>query len=136
MNEEIFKIQKNDDVTFDNIHVLDGIEVGTCTICNLTTPIDGHICMTSIDEDNSKDFKTEIAEFRKENYVDLNDGQIRYINTLYNQQHIKYHRGFFKNIVTKAQKTRTLSKKEYTQLMYLLKNGKSIYEDGVLPKNY
>jgi hypothetical protein len=43
---------------------------------------------------------------------------------------------FFKSIWNQAKSKRSLSKKQWTELEFLLRNGKSRYESGSLPNNY
>lgn len=67
-----------------------------------------------------------------QNYVTFDDNQIKRLTTLYNFQHIKYHQGFFKNIFDKLVKDKKLTKKQYDEFKFLLDNGRSKYEAGVL----
>ena len=75
-------------------------------------------------------------EYSSENII-FNDGQIQRAETLWNSLHFKYRSNkFFTNLFDKMKNQRTLSKKQWNELNYLLTNGKSRYESGILPKNY
>jgi hypothetical protein len=43
---------------------------------------------------------------------------------------------FFSNVWQQMRSKKSLTKKQWTELEYLLKNGKSRYEAGILPTNY
>lgn len=66
------------------------------------------------------------------NFVEFEDSMIKRWTTLYNMQHIKYHSGFFKSIFDQLIKNKRLTKKQYDEFKFLLDNGKSRYEAGVL----
>lgn len=65
--------------------------------------------------------------------ITFTDDQIKYVMQRYNTLHSKYHNdNFFAPMVKKLQKNKKLSKKQNDQLQFLIKNGKSMYEAGVL----
>lgn len=67
-----------------------------------------------------------------QNFITFDDNQIKRLTTLYNFQHIKYHQGFFKSIFDKLVKDKKLTKKQYDEFKFLLDNGRSKYEAGLL----
>lgn len=82
-----------------------------------------------------------VLEFKQFKFINENlnmsvtytDDQIKYVMQRYNSLNIKYHNdNFFAPMVKKLQKDKKLSKKQNDQLQFLLKNGKSMYEAGVL----
>lgn len=65
--------------------------------------------------------------------MEFSENRVKTLLILFDQQHIKYHNNsFFKSIVNKLKKKKTLTKKQYDQLIYLLTHGKSMYEDNML----
>lgn len=124
MNENIIKLQKHN--SFINING----DNGQCTVCNKVDNINTHFCMELIEENNET--FTNLNDF-KNDMVELNDGQINYINTLFKQQKQKYiNNSFFKSIVNQANTNKKLTKSQYNQLIYLLQKGRTMYEDGIL----
>lgn len=64
------------------------------------------------------------------------DSEIEYYQKLWDWLHQKYrYNQFFLKLWEQAKTKRYLSKKQWSQLEYLLKNGKSQYEAGILPSN-
>lgn len=75
-------------------------------------------------------------EYSSDNII-FNDGQIQRAETLWNSLHFKYtNNKFFANLFNKMRTQRSLTKKQWAELNYLLTNGKSRYESGNLPPNY
>ncbi len=69
------------------------------------------------------------------NFVELADTQITYYNSRFKNSglHVKYTTSkFWTGIMSSINKTKKISERQKTQLDYLLKNGKSMYEAGVL----
>lgn len=65
------------------------------------------------------------------------EGEISYYQRLWDFLNEKYRRNkFFSNIWEQAKAKRSLSGKQWSELEFLLKNGKSRYEAGILPHNY
>lgn len=63
--------------------------------------------------------------------------EINYYQKLWDWLPEKYrYNKFFSSLWEKAKEKRSLSQKQWTQLEFLLKNGKSQYEAGILPSNY
>jgi hypothetical protein len=69
--------------------------------------------------------------------VEFNEGQISRAKSLWNTLNIKYTTNpFFLKVYNKMQSKKHLTKKQWIELDFLLKNGKSRYDSGILPKNY
>jgi hypothetical protein len=65
------------------------------------------------------------------------EDEIVYYEKLWNWLPQKYrYNQFFLKLWNQVKLKKNLSKKQWTQLEYLLKNGKSQYESGNLPSNY
>jgi hypothetical protein len=65
------------------------------------------------------------------------DDEINYYQKLWDWLPEKYrYNRFFSSLWDQAKMKRSLSQKQWTQLEFLLKNGKSQYEAGILPSNY
>jgi hypothetical protein len=65
------------------------------------------------------------------------DAEIAYYEKLWNWTNVKYHNNkFFSNLWNKVKTKKELTKRQWLELEFLLKNGKSRYESGVLPNNY
>ena len=65
------------------------------------------------------------------------DANIAYYERLWNGLHIKYtNNKFFQNVYNQMRDRKKLSDKQWAELEFLLQNGKSRYESGVLPRNY
>lgn len=137
MNEDIFKIQKQD-VTYSDTYNNDNITFGTCDGCGqIDVDINNHYCSEIIDIDNTsiKNIITTLEKFKESlnDVISFNDGQIKYIIQMFDNLHSKYRNNkFYKSLYNKAIKTKQLSQKQYDNLFYLLKNGKSMYEDNKL----
>ena len=70
---------------------------------------------------------------QKENFkIEFTDARINTILIQFAQQHIKYHNSFFKSIIRSLEKNRSLTKKQWDQLNYLITKGRTMYEDGIL----
>jgi hypothetical protein len=68
---------------------------------------------------------------------EFTDSEIQYYQKLWNFLPEKYrYNKFFLTLWNQVNKKKYLTKKQWTQLEYLLKNGKSQYEAGILPSNY
>ena len=68
---------------------------------------------------------------------EFTDSDINYYQKLWDWLPEKYrYNKFFLSLWEQAKIKRSLSSKQWTQLEYLLKNGKSQYEAGILPNNY
>lgn len=66
-------------------------------------------------------------------WISFEDTQVKRIETLYNQVNIKYHQGnFFPSIVKQLKEKKKLSKKQWEELKFLIDNGQTKYEAGVL----
>jgi len=65
------------------------------------------------------------------------DSEINYYQKLWDFLPVKYTTNpFFKSLFTKLKNKQPLSQKQWIELEFLLKNGKSRYEAGILPNNY
>jgi len=76
-----------------------------------------------------------------ENFQDdrkyFTDSELSYWNKLWNSLNIKYHNNqFFSKIWDLMKTKKSLTKKQWLEMEFLLKNGKSRYEAGILPANY
>lgn len=68
---------------------------------------------------------------------EFTQSEIEYYQKMWDWLPEKYRLNrFFSNIWDQAKLKRYLSQKQWIQLEYLLKNGKSQYEAGILPSNY
>jgi hypothetical protein len=68
---------------------------------------------------------------------EFTDSEIDYYQKLWDWLPQKYRfNQFFLKLWNQAKDKRYLSNKQWIQLEYLLKNGKSQYEAGILPNNY
>lgn len=75
--------------------------------------------------------------FNQPERKNFTDSEIQYYQKLWDWLHEKYRTNkFFLKLWNQAKSKRYLSKKQWIQLEYLLKNGKSQYEAGILPNNY
>lgn len=77
---------------------------------------------------------TKINELKQilEN-MEFTPGRVESINVSFNSLPSKYRNNkFFKSIISQLNKNNTLSKKQYDQLSFLLKNGQTMYEAGIL----
>lgn len=65
------------------------------------------------------------------------DAEIQYYQKLWDWLPERYrYNQFFSKLWTQVTTKKYLSNKQWIQLEYLLKNGKSQYEAGILPSNY
>ncbi len=77
-----------------------------------------------------------------ENFVNndkkyFTDEEIKYYTKLWGFLNIKYaNNQFFSKLFNQMTTKKYLTNKQWSELEYLLKNGKSRYESGILPKNY
>ena len=63
--------------------------------------------------------------------------EIKYYQKLWDFLHSRYRMNkFFSDVWERAKKKKELSKRQWMELEFLLKNGKSRYESGQLPSNY
>lgn len=133
MNEDLFKIQKQD-VTYDNTYEENGITYGTCNGCNQeNVNVDDHYCISIVDDKKTKKYSDFKEQYLENNIVNYNDGQINYIKKLFDTLHTKYRTNtFFKSLYDKAINTKKLTQKQHDNLFFLLKNGKSMYDAGIL----
>lgn len=75
--------------------------------------------------------------FQDQNRVFFTDSQISYYQKMWDWLPERYrNNSFFSNVWQQMRFKKSLTKKQWTELEYLLKNGKSRYEAGILPKNY
>lgn len=75
--------------------------------------------------------------FQNQNRVIFTDSQISYYQKMWDWLPERYrNNSFFSNVWQQMRSKKSLTKKQWTELEYLLKNGKSRYEAGILPKNY
>jgi len=78
-------------------------------------------------------FENFINPQRKE----FTESEIQYYQRLWDSLNQKYRwNSFFIKLWEQAKDKRYLTKKQWTQLEYLLKNGRSQYDAGILPNNY
>ena len=65
----------------------------------------------------------------------FSDEQVKYYQTLFNSLNIKYSQNkFFKTIMDRLKSENKLAIKQFNELEYLVKNGKTMYENGYLTK--
>lgn len=128
-NQEAFVDTKNDD---------DGNVIGTCSECGQKDVIvKDHICQTLMDiTEDDLDYVPSFEEFHENKvtvWKQFDDTQIARLKKLWNMQHIKYHNdNFFSKIMKQLETKKKLSQKQFDELEYLLQNGRSKYEAGVL----
>ena len=68
---------------------------------------------------------------------EFTDSEIQYYQKLWDWLNDKYrYNKFFLSLWNQAKDKRSLTAKQWAQLEFLLKNGKSQYEAGILPSNY
>lgn len=65
-------------------------------------------------------------------YVEFDDNKIKYFKKLFSFLSPKHNTHFWNSIMTQMEQNKKLTKKQFDELEYLLKNGKSRYEAGVL----
>lgn len=68
---------------------------------------------------------------------EFTDAEIQYYQKLWDWLHDKYrYNKFFSGLWDKVKTKKSLTNKQWIELEFLLKNGKSRYEAGILPSNY
>ena len=78
-------------------------------------------------------FENFINPQRKE----FTESEIQYYQRLWDSLNQKYRLNtFFVKLWGQAKEKRYLTNKQWIQLEYLLKNGRSQYDAGILPNNY
>jgi hypothetical protein len=78
-------------------------------------------------------FENFINPQRKE----FTESEIQYYQRLWDSLNQKYRwNTFFVKLWGQAKEKRYLTNKQWIQLEYLLKNGRSQYDAGILPNNY
>lgn len=80
----------------------------------------------------------EIYEnFQPQGRKSFTDEEIKHYSKLWGFLNIKYaNTPFFSSLYNQMITKKSLTQKQWGELEYLLKNGKSRYEAGILPKNY
>lgn len=74
--------------------------------------------------------------FQDDNKKYFTEDEIKYFKKLWTFLNIKYENNtFFKGLYDKMTTKKYLTKNQWSELEYLLKNGRSKYEAGILPKN-
>lgn len=69
--------------------------------------------------------------------IEFDENQLKRIENLWSKLHYKYvGNPFFLKLYNKAKNKRHLTKNQWLEFNFLLNNGMSRYEAGVLPKNY
>lgn len=65
------------------------------------------------------------------------DSNIAYYEKIWNSLNSKYaYNPFFMSIFNRMKTKKNLTNKQWIELEYLFKNGRSRYEAGILPTNY
>lgn len=135
---EIVKLQKPNEESFtDTKQDNEGNIIGNCTVCKQKDVIvKDHICQTLINMNPEEDgYVPSFDEFReaKTIFKEFDDTQIARIKKLWSFQHAKYHQNnFFVSIIKQLEDKKKLSQRQYDELQFLLDNGRSKYEAGVL----
>lgn len=76
-------------------------------------------------------------QFQQDNRKNFTDTEIVYYQKLWDWLHEKYRNNqFFLKLWNQAKLKKSLSQRQWLELEFLLKNGKSRYEAGILPSNY
>ncbi len=66
-------------------------------------------------------------------WISFDDKQVKSLVDNFNRQNVKYHsNNFFKSIISQLQTKKKLSKIQFDNLNFLLKNGKTKYEAGLI----
>ena len=74
--------------------------------------------------------------FNQTNRKYFTDAEINYYTKLWGFLNIKYaNNPFFSKLFNQMTTKKYLSNNQWSELEYLLKNGRSKYEAGILPKN-
>jgi hypothetical protein len=139
---EIVKLQKPNEESFSNVtQDQEGNMVGDCTVCGLkNVAVKDHVCQTLLnfteDELNNQEYVPSFEEFCAEGYteyISFQDTEVARLKKLWSFQHGKYaNNNFFVTIMKTLEDKKRLSKKQYEELKYLLDNGRTKYEAGVL----
>lgn len=75
--------------------------------------------------------------FNHQGKKEFTDSEIEYYQKMWDWLPQKYrYNQFFVKLWNQVKLKRYLSKKQWIQLEYLLKNGRTQYEAGILPNNY
>ena len=65
------------------------------------------------------------------------EGEINAMSRMWGRLNVKYtNNPFFSSLWNQVLSKKSLSQKQWLELDFLLKNGKSRYESGQIPKNY
>ena len=68
-------------------------------------------------------------------WITFDDKQVANLKNHFSRLNVKYHSNtFFKSIMEQLETKKKLSKKQFDELLFLIKNGKTKYEAGVLSK--
>lgn len=136
---EIVKLQKPNEESFIDVHSGDdGTMIGTCTVCgHKDVEIKDHICQTLMDvTQDDLDYVPSFEEFHENKitmWKEFDDTQIARLKKLWSFQHVKYHNNnFFASIMKQLEDKKKLTQKQFDELEFLLQNGRSKYEAGVL----
>lgn len=135
---EIVKLQKPNEESFADVEAdHEGTMKGTCTECGQKdVAIKDHICQTLLtlnDEDNYVPSYEEFHEAKVTVWKQFDDQQIGRLKKLWNMQHIKYHNNnFFNSIMKQLEDKKKLTERQFDELNYLLTNGRTKYEAGIL----
>lgn len=79
-----------------------------------------------------KQHNSEASEENNIQYINYNDGQIKYMDKLYS---MNKPQKFILNLINQAKKNNRLTKSQDYYLMYYLKNGQTPYDAKLLPNN-
>lgn len=82
--------------------------------------------------------KIEVFEnFDPKSRKHFTESEISYYQKLWDSLHQNYrYNKFFSSIWSQAKRRKSLSSKQWRELEFLLKNGRSRYDSGILPSNY
>jgi hypothetical protein len=76
-------------------------------------------------------------QFQNKSRKYFSDSEIKYYTNFWNNLHENYRNNkFFSSVWNQLISKKSLSQKQWVELEFLLKNGKSRYEAGVLPPKY
>jgi hypothetical protein len=79
----------------------------------------------------------KLYEQFQDNKKYFTDAEITYYQKLWDWLHERHrNNSFFSKLWSQVKINKYLTKKQWTELEFLLKNGKSRYEAGILPSNY
>jgi hypothetical protein len=65
-------------------------------------------------------------------YVEFDESKIKYYKKLFSFLSSKHNTPYWNSMIQKMEQDKKLTKKQFEELDFLLKNGKSKYEAGVL----